>query len=79
MIHLMEWKAVLSRNAFLLSKFLICMQSLFRICRSLDRVTYRDTTATVYRENEKERKEKRGNRERDMCHLAVMHKLARDI
>lgn len=27
----MEWKAVLSRNAFLLSKFLICMQSLFRI------------------------------------------------
>jgi len=30
-IHLMEWKAVLSCNAFLLSKFLICMQSLFRI------------------------------------------------
>lgn len=30
-IHLMEWKAVLSRNAFLPSKFPICMQLLFRI------------------------------------------------
>lgn len=30
-IHLMEWKAVLSCNAFLPSKFPICMQLLFRI------------------------------------------------
>jgi hypothetical protein len=68
----MEWKAVLSRNAFLLPKFLIYMRSLFRITvpsavshieilswSFIEKVRGKGTDEEEQRKRERERKRKR--------------------
>lgn len=65
-IHLMEWKAVLSRNAFLPSKFPICMQLLFRIT-VLSTVSHIEILSRLFIEEVQEgEKERRREKEKDM-------------